>query len=206
MDCTFQFNSAAGSGGALYTNGDVSVQNCVFYANTASNNGGAVYSESLLSIGESTMLAHCTALSGYGAALYSTAQTEVSDTVVQGFDSSASDAAFHHAPEDASSLLVLRRTSFQNVEILFVASSQSNTVIIYNCDSVSTNDVQLSSLLTCEDSELGGYCAAEYCSDATAGIEVTTHSAISARFFSSVSNSPSYCSVLLQPRRAEAGP
>ena len=169
-NCTFHANIAYGSGGALWVNGDVEIQNCRFDTNTALANGGAVYSTSPLSV-EETLFSNCVAL--YGAALFSTAQTDISATIARGFGmSSALDAVLSHEPTDISSRLVIRESSFEQVELVFVTSSQPGTVVIYNCDGLNTTDVELSSLLTCGDSAIGDYCAAQYCTDATVGIEV----------------------------------
>ena len=167
---TFHANTAHGSGGALWTNGDVEIQNCRFDTNTAWANGGAVYSTGPLSVEES-LFSNCFAT--YGAALSSTAQTDISATIARGFGmSSALDAVLSHEPTDISSRLVIRESSFEQVELVFITSSQPGAVVIYNCDGLNTTDVELSSLLTCGDSVIGDYCAAQYCADATVGIEV----------------------------------
>ena len=174
VDCTFRHNSAGGSGGAVWTTSDVTIQKCLFDANTAAINGGGVYSNGPLSVGENASFTNCHVTSGNGAALFSMGETDISDTAVQNIVAPATDestVAFYHAPADGISILALRRVSFINVDMTFVASSEPNKVVIYNCD-ISEMDVQLTSLLSCNDLEMGNYCANEYCADVAAGIEV----------------------------------
>ena len=169
IDCTFRFNSAVSFGGALAAIGQVAIQNCLFDANTAGR-GGAVYSTAHLSIKNST-LKYCVA-SDHGAASYTLGDTLVSDTLAMSFDPSASNAVVFHESTNTPSLLVLRGTSFQDVGMLFVASSQPDTIIVVNCDGVNATDIPLTSLFTCAYSEMWNYCSPEHCFDVTVGIEV----------------------------------
>jgi len=122
-DCTFQFNSAVGSGGALRTAGDVAVQKCIFDTNTAAMNGGGVYTTNgdlsieknsvfsncvasvdgggiyagegtiSITIGENSSFSSCVASTGNGAAVFSMVSTAVEDTVIRDFAASASDSS-----------------------------------------------------------------------------------------------------------------
>ena len=176
VDCTFRFNSANSFGGALGADGQVAVQKCLFDANTAMR-GGAIYCSltAALSIGQNSTFKHCVA-SDHGAAVYTAGETTVSDTRVKDFDSSTSDAAvFYHESANATSLIVLRRTTFEDVQIKFVASSQPDTIVVINCDGIGASDVHPTSLLTCGYSEMWKYCSPEHCIDGTVGIEVAAN-------------------------------
>ena len=172
IDCRFESNSAVESGGALLTTGDARLKNSHFDANSAGN-GGAIYSAGALTL-QNASVSTC-ASSANGAAVYSTGETDISDTTLRDFSAplagNATIGVFYHASTDSSSFLTLRRVKFEDVQLLFVASLQPRTVVIYNCD-LSAADVQLTSLLTCEDSATGSFCAKEYCSDVAAGIQV----------------------------------
>ena len=167
---TFQFNSAH-EGGALWTSGSVTAEACFFSENTATY-GGAVKSTGPIWI-RNTVFSNCFA-SGNGMAMYSAGGSDISDGDVRDFASFSSDTsitAFYHEATSRSTLFVMRRVVFHNVELLFVASSEPSTVVIVNLD-FSASDVSLESLLTCADSEMGTICPNAYCSDVAAGIEV----------------------------------
>jgi predicted outer membrane repeat protein len=132
IDCTFQLNSAAGSGGALRTAGDVAVQKCHFDTNTAAKNGGGVYTTSgdlsiemnsvfsncvatvhgggiyaeegtiSITVGGNSSFSSCVASTGNGAALFSMVSAEVEDTAIRDFTASTYNSSVAAFYHDAS--------------------------------------------------------------------------------------------------------
>ena len=172
IECTFRHNRAAGSGGAIISSGSLTVHGCLFDTNTATLSGGAIYSTGPLSVRGNSSFSACVTLELVGAAVYSRSEGDISETVVREFSSSnASMAVFYHDPVDQS-VLVLRGVAFQEVKVLFVASSQPGTIVVYNCDFSLADVDDATTMLTCDDPGMRRYCSSDHCTDVTAGIEV----------------------------------
>lgn len=168
-NCTFQHNTAHSDGGALHARSG-SVDGCRFHENTA-RYGGALYAEGIVEIFRSIITNNRALVQG--AAVYSIDEITVADSVVRGFGSVASEAEhiFHHA---STFVLWLDTVSFENND-LAVLSAEPNTVMIRNCDGLSTNDVDDSSLITCDHQDIAKYCTLDtrvICTDVVAGIQV----------------------------------
>ena len=174
VDSTLAFNSAR-LGGALYATADVKVQNCTLEANSA-NFGGATFAAGTLSIETSSVIRNCFAL-GKGAAVYSLASTEITESSVQSFASEGNggSALYHDAASSDEGVLFVRNVKFESVDLLYIKSLVPSTVVVSSCD-INASDLQVSSLISCailqgvENADY--YCASDYCSDAAVGIEV----------------------------------
>ena len=174
VDSTLTSNSAT-LGGALHATADVKVQNCTLEANSAKN-GGAMFAAGTLSIEASSVIRNCFAL-GNGAAVYSLASTEITESSIQSFASQGNpdSALYHGAASSDEGVLFVRNVKFESVGLLYIESLVPSTVVVSGCD-MNASDLQLTSLISCailqgvENADY--YCGSDYCTDAAVGIEV----------------------------------
>lgn len=171
IDSAFERNIGF-MGGALYSAADVTVVQCTFDANSA-DYGGAVFAAGSLSIQKHTVIQNCSAWTN-GGAIFSASTMEVTESTIRHFAPGDLGAAVYHNVLFGE-ILFIRAVKFEDVALLYIESWTPNTVIVSNCE-LNATDVQLSSLVSCDQlaeiDQLGEYCEAEYCHEASVGVEV----------------------------------
>ena len=170
-NCTIKFNSAVDSGGAVY--GSATFWDSRLIGNYAAT-GGAVHAIA------TTTITRCVFSEGgasqQGAAMYSEgANIEVRESLAQQFSAADSGGATAIFYADLA-VAAFDRVTWLDNEIATLVTTARASLILRNCEGLTTADVQgVSVLMGCGDAAVAEYCSPDYCSDVPIGIDCYCH-------------------------------
>ena len=179
---SFDSNTAHGVGGALRLVG--SCDKCKFTGNTAAQTGGAVYSGGSATITDSEFRDNILYAShdARGAGVYSTTDTTIENSRFGGFGlgEDPSTRIVHH--DSPAAPLVIKATHFEDNEMAAVSADYPETIWLRNCVGLEPSDISDASILgLCGSDAIGDFCFVDQrveCVDLAAGTGFTVRAGV----------------------------